>query len=212
MQIDHGIVVDENTTVWLPCTATGFPKPTIQWWKNGRSIDEAGERFQVFDNGTLRIDRTKAIDDAIYRCTAQNEGGRISAITNVTVLCKQENRAIQKATMLNLFFVDGPYLTVSHRSVVVRRGTNLTFTCQASGHPRPQVDWYRGSERLSSSLTRDLTASLSLNWVTVADEGRYLCVGSSDRGEKDLAVDLQVLGTLSFCCSVLDIYIYIFFF
>eukprot|EP00118_Oscarella_pearsei_P016938 m.165733 g.165733 ORF g.165733 m.165733 type:complete len:5158 (+) comp38902_c0_seq1:154-15627(+) len=175
LRIEKNVIVDEKTTVWLPCVVTGNPRPTIVWSKNGVLLEnESGRQYQMFQNGTLQIEEASPSDDALYRCTAVNEGGRDSATTNLTVLF-------------------GPEVSVSHRSVVVRKGADLVLTCKASGFPKPDIGWYRGQTRLSTSLIANLEIMLTLSQVSIDDEGEYVCVGRSERGRTESTVQLTVL-------------------
>ena len=46
-----------NTVAILPCQASGEPKPTIGWFRNGNVvIDSESSRTNVKDSGTLIID------------------------------------------------------------------------------------------------------------------------------------------------------------
>ena len=46
-----------NTVAILPCQASGEPKPTIGWFRNGNLvIDSESSRTNVKDSGTLIID------------------------------------------------------------------------------------------------------------------------------------------------------------
>lgn len=59
----------------LHCMAEGDPLPTIRWDKNGEMNGLDGQRFQVFDNGTLLLRYVDIGDKGIYGCTAGNSGG-----------------------------------------------------------------------------------------------------------------------------------------
>ena len=51
-----------NTVAILPCQASGEPKPTIEWFRNGNVIiDSESSRTNVKPSGTLIIDSKSPI-------------------------------------------------------------------------------------------------------------------------------------------------------
>ena len=49
------MVVTEGATAVLQCRASGSPAPHITWVHNGRIPVPTGGRYEVLDNGALRI-------------------------------------------------------------------------------------------------------------------------------------------------------------
>ena len=41
------VVVKKGQTIRLNCKATGFPKPTYAWYKNGGRLSSSHDRFKV---------------------------------------------------------------------------------------------------------------------------------------------------------------------
>eukprot|EP00061_Rhincodon_typus_P014498 g41546.t1 len=64
-----------NSSIILPCEATGTPTPTITWQKEGISINTEGGDYTVLPNGGLQITRAAVKDTGTYICVAQNPTG-----------------------------------------------------------------------------------------------------------------------------------------
>ena len=47
-------VLMSDEPVVLPCHATGHPKPTILWFKDGKKIEES-DNFKITSDGSLKI-------------------------------------------------------------------------------------------------------------------------------------------------------------
>lgn len=75
------MTVREKQNVTLPCKATGFPQPTIRWYRNGRVIEEK----QRVKAGYLEIKEIQFEDRGIYTCTAENLLGRDQLSINLIV-------------------------------------------------------------------------------------------------------------------------------
>lgn len=62
--------------VLFRCIATGYPKPSITWRKDGKPL-ESDTRHVMTENGALNIIDPKFSDEGSYECVAQNSAGLI---------------------------------------------------------------------------------------------------------------------------------------
>lgn len=99
-----------NNPVSLPCRATGSPRPTITWQKEGINIPTTGKWFCLFlsvgvsnqswnfgsgfvlggrstilPNGSLQISKASLSDSGMYICVAQNPAGTALGKTRLRV-------------------------------------------------------------------------------------------------------------------------------
>ena len=78
--ITENQTVYDGDTVWLSCTADGFPAPNITWTRSSTKRD-------VQMPMTIRGKQ----DEGVYRCTAHNGiGNPVTADVFVTVQCKSQ--------------------------------------------------------------------------------------------------------------------------
>ncbi|CAB3373221.1 Hypothetical predicted protein [Cloeon dipterum] len=78
------LTVVPGATIEVPCSATGFPRPEIEWRKNSVPIDE-DTQHKIASGGSLYIYNITEADGGVYECAAVNEKGKISAKATVTV-------------------------------------------------------------------------------------------------------------------------------
>ncbi|XP_075918749.1 uncharacterized protein LOC142920165 [Petromyzon marinus] len=60
----------EGEAVYMECSV--WPPATILWFRNYQSLNVEGERFQIFENGTLHIVDLRREDSNTYTCFAIN--------------------------------------------------------------------------------------------------------------------------------------------
>lgn len=72
--------------------------------------------------------------------------------------------------------------------VRVASGSSLTWTCGASGTPKPMLRWLQGNRIVSKNST------LNLHSIGPTDEGIYECVASNEAGVAAREVTLYVTG------------------
>lgn len=102
--------VNESTHVTLTCTVSGYPLPTVQWYKNGQlisthhslqSVNDCAirkrnryyylENFSPVEPGKARtrtvvICEAKHTDSGLYMCLATNIGGDANKTAYLDVL------------------------------------------------------------------------------------------------------------------------------
>ncbi|XP_029473326.1 LOW QUALITY PROTEIN: hemicentin-1 [Rhinatrema bivittatum] len=165
----------------LICRADGFPSPTIQWLKDGKSITSSESRkVKVTPDGyALSVFGALTSDMGKYTCVASNPAGEEDRIFNVNVyvppiIDKNKDGAIQLTAILD---------------------TSINIECMATGTPPPQINWLKNGLPLPiSSHIRLLSAGQVLRIVRaqVSDVGTYTCVASSRAGVDNKLYHLQV--------------------
>lgn len=72
------IQVNEMGSVMIHCSATGDPKPKIQWDKDFDYLNISNSdasRLNVLDNGTLYFTEVHLEDEGLYGCTIGSSAG-----------------------------------------------------------------------------------------------------------------------------------------
>ncbi|KAM6307155.1 coiled-coil domain-containing protein 141 [Aegotheles albertisi] len=175
--------VMEGSPVTLEVEVTGFPEPTLTWYKKGQKLtaDEHLKLLQKETKHTLFIQKVCDKDAGLYVVRAKNLNGTISssAILHVKVQGKQPN-FIQK---------------FGHTTL--QEGEDLILHCTIHGKPKPRVCWVKdGIQVVSGDFSieklRD-TYYLSKRNVGLADTGKYVCVASNEIGKAHCSAFVTVI-------------------
>lgn len=57
------------------CQVNGDPLPEIKWMKDSQEISFYDQKFQLLEDGTLKIDNTIEDDEGFYECVAKSPMG-----------------------------------------------------------------------------------------------------------------------------------------
>ncbi|XP_042370765.1 hemicentin-1 [Plectropomus leopardus] len=164
-----------NNPVTLPCRATGSPRPTITWQKEGINIPTTGGSFTVLPNGSLQISKASVSDSGTYICVAQNPAGTALGKTKLRV---QVPPVISSDTHTYLAPVD----------------SSVTLQCQADGSPPPSVTWHKDGQPLTESVRQRVlsSGSLQIAFIQPSDTGRYTCTAANAAGTVSHEMSLTV--------------------
>ncbi|XP_074768606.1 immunoglobulin superfamily member 10-like [Athene noctua] len=176
-----------DSDAFIPCEATGNPRPTIQWTKvsPGTEAPEGrGEgRWRVFTNGTLAIARAGLGDRGQYLCTAANPLGTAQLLATLSVVAYPPRIAGGRWRLLT-----------------AHSGKAAAVTCRAEGRPPPTITWVLANKtHVSDSsvgnngVRVEPDGTLIIEEATVYDRGLYTCVAKNPAGTDTLVVKLQVV-------------------
>ncbi|XP_074490966.1 hemicentin-1 isoform X1 [Sebastes fasciatus] len=164
-----------NNPVTLPCRATGSPRPTITWQKEGINIPTTGGSFTVLPNGSLQITKASVSDSGTYICVAQNPAGTALGKTKLRVQVP-------------------PVISSETKNYVAPVDSSVTLHCQADGSPPPSVTWHKDGQPLSESVRQRVlsSGSLQIAFIQPSDTGRYTCTAANAAGTVSHEMSLTV--------------------
>nr|XP_019610701.1 PREDICTED: neural cell adhesion molecule L1 isoform X2 [Rhinolophus sinicus] len=172
----------EGSTAYLLCKAFGAPVPSVQWLdKEGKTVLQ-DERFFPYTNGTLGIRDLQANDTGHYFCQAANDQNNVTIVANLQV--KDATQIIQEP-----------------QNAIEKKGSRVTFTCQASFDPSLQhsITWRRDGRNLQELGDSDKyfieDERLVIHSLDYSDQGNYSCVASTKLDVVERKAKLLVVGS-----------------
>ncbi|KAK6636854.1 hypothetical protein RUM43_010518 [Polyplax serrata] len=155
----------KGNSVRLTCSATGKPRPQIEWLKNQQTIKDPSILVEeIGDNVNLVFDYLEKRHAGIYNCNAGNLEEFASANAE-------------------LIYKETPTVKAEEKSVMVRDGSKGILKCTASGIPQPTIKWYKDGRELSDDETFQINNdSLIIKSVDASDFGEYSCVAINSEG------------------------------
>uniref|UniRef100_A0A672H149 Contactin-4-like n=1 Tax=Salarias fasciatus TaxID=181472 RepID=A0A672H149_SALFA len=155
----------DDSLVW-ECKATGKPKPSYRWMKNGDNL-ESTERVQVA-NGVLSISRLTLSDTGMYQCVAGNKHGEVYSNAELRVIAVAPDFSHNQLRSQTL----------------VKVGGDLLVECKPKMSPWGVISWRKGSEPLRESSRVAILENGNLRiWnATKSDAGVYTCMARNQFG------------------------------
>ena len=100
-------------------------------------------------------------------------------------LCRRFVYHLPFANKINFKIADKPEITSHPKSVDIKEGGNVTFSCNSTANPLPTTSWTKDE----SAITNDSRISfsvvnkvLTITNVNRNDSGEYRCVASNKLG------------------------------
>ncbi|KAM4812745.1 hemicentin-1 [Urocitellus parryii] len=172
------VTVTVNVQVTLACEATGIPKPSINWRKNGHvlNVDQNQNSYRLLSSGSLVIISPSVDDTATYECTVTNDAGADQRTVDLTVQVP-------------------PSIADEPTEFLVTRQAPAVITCTASGVPLPSIHWTKNGIRLlpRGDGYRILSSgAIEIFSTQLNHAGRYTCVARNAAGSAHRHVTLRV--------------------
>ncbi|XP_031431207.1 LOW QUALITY PROTEIN: hemicentin-1 [Clupea harengus] len=174
----NNITVTVNVQTTLSCEATGIPKPTVSWARNGRPLhtDHNQNMYRLLSSGSLVVIAPTVEDTGVYECVVTNEAG-------------QDNRTITLTVQVP------PSIADEATELVVNRLSPVVIGCTASGVPEPLVHWTKDGLRLPSNgqgYSILPSGPLQISSAELSHSGRYSCIARNAAGSAHRHVHLSV--------------------
>lgn len=87
--------VKVGEAIVLECMASGWPKPTLRWTKDGSKLPLTDRHFFTADDQLLIIMDTTMSDSGIYACEMTNSLGTNRGQAHLTILPGKNSQFIQ---------------------------------------------------------------------------------------------------------------------
>ncbi|XP_047376657.1 hemicentin-1 isoform X4 [Sciurus carolinensis] len=172
------ITVTVNVQVTLACEATGIPKPSINWRKNGHllNVDQNQNSYRLLSSGSLVILSPSVDDSSTYQCTVTNDAGMDQRTVDLTVQVP-------------------PSIADEPTEFLITRQAPAVITCTASGVPLPSIHWTKNGIRLlprGEGYRLLSSGTIEIFSTQLNHAGRYTCVARNAAGSAHRHVTLRV--------------------
>uniref|UniRef100_A0A915HKY2 Uncharacterized protein n=1 Tax=Romanomermis culicivorax TaxID=13658 RepID=A0A915HKY2_ROMCU len=161
-----------GSSVDLDCDVDAAPLPTKKWTDlDGNQFEIDGEKRQLLENGTLRINHLRLYDSDTYFCDVVNKFGMNQA---------RRVLDIYKPTYFTL------QLETNEKSLVA--GDDVELICAAESDERLKIDyiWTKNDRRLNNGDDRTQFREqnrLRLTNIAGKDSGLYACTAQTEVDE-----------------------------
>ncbi|XP_053911971.1 contactin-5 isoform X2 [Cuculus canorus] len=168
--------LDSGDQLRWECKATGKPRPTYRWLKNGVPLWPQSRIETV--NGVLMIHSVNLSDAGMYQCLAENKYGTIYASAELKILASAPSFPLNQM----------------RKTIIITKGQEIVIECKPQASPKPTITWKKGDKPLRESkrITILPHGSLRILNASKSDEGRYLCQGVNIFGSAEIIASLSV--------------------
>ncbi|CAB4061543.1 PXDN [Lepeophtheirus salmonis] len=94
LEIPHDMNAGAGSTVQLACRASGYPKPSITWKKDGRPITESYLAYRLSPDGSLILFNVSRVYNGNYQCVASNDAETKQSNAVLSVFIDKEKNCI----------------------------------------------------------------------------------------------------------------------
>ncbi|KJH48749.1 immunoglobulin I-set domain protein [Dictyocaulus viviparus] len=172
--------VIENNSLVLPCEVEGSPIPTIAWKKDGRSITDLKSVRTLSEGQQFKISHAEKIHRGSYACHAKNDVGSAEIHFYVDIITRP---AVLQGIKDTVEVVEGetahflcPIAEKNFKGEIKLR----LYDFKPISSPSRKINQGQGGKRLS------------VQNVTLNDEGAYSCRIKNDAGETRVNYKLVV--------------------
>ncbi|XP_043963819.1 neuronal cell adhesion molecule a isoform X16 [Gambusia affinis] len=175
----RNLILAPNETGILTCRVNGNPKPKINWFVNGRPIQDVyEENGPKIEEDTVILSNVQSGTSAVFQCNASNEFGYLMANAFVNVLAEAPR-----------------VLTLPNQVYRVIMNHPALLDCASFGSPIPTIAWFKDGQtsiKNSDSYVIHENGTLEINVAQPLHSGKYTCTATNNLGFKENDVFLEV--------------------
>uniref|UniRef100_A0A672S6D0 Contactin-5 n=1 Tax=Sinocyclocheilus grahami TaxID=75366 RepID=A0A672S6D0_SINGR len=166
--------LDSGEQLHWECRATGKPRPTYRWLRNGEPLNSQS-RVEMM-NGELIIHRLQQADSGMYQCIAENKYGAIYSSAELKILAS------------------APVFSTNPFRLIATVGKDVSLECRPRASPKPRISWRKNDRRVHASRRIMLLRNNTLRIINSSrsDEGSYVCRAENQFGSAELTTVLLV--------------------
>ncbi|XP_038936629.1 contactin-5 isoform X3 [Rattus norvegicus] len=168
--------LDSGSPLQWECKATGKPRPTYRWLKNGAPLLPQSRVDTA--NGVLAIHSVNQSDAGMYQCLAENKYGAIYASAELKILASPPSFELNQVK----------------KSIIVTKDREVLIECKPQGSPKPAISWRKGDKAVRGNKRIAILPDGSLRILNAskADEGKYICQGVNIFGSAEIIASVSV--------------------
>ncbi|XP_060035698.1 contactin-5 isoform X2 [Erinaceus europaeus] len=168
--------LDSGSPLRWECKATGKPRPTYRWLRNGVPLSPQSRVEMV--NGVLMIHNVNQSDAGMYQCLAENKYGAIYASAELKILASAPTFAPNQLK----------------KAIIVTKGRDVIIECKPQGSPKPAISWKKGDKAVRENKRIAILPDGSLRILNASksDEGKYICQGENIFGTAAIIASVSV--------------------
>lgn len=167
----------------LTCLASGYPSPTVVWFKNGESLNRSGTHFGRWG---IVLDNLVAEDAGMYKCKVCNTESCIENEFNVTISQEAQEVAAHFTKKMD-------YTSKIYRPM----GNMVKVKCPAAGVPEPNITWTKNNETIVRKMGQQVSYGkwgIILEDIIMDDTGNYTCRICNNGGCQQFTYEVFVQG------------------
>ncbi|XP_037039189.1 hemicentin-1-like isoform X2 [Bradysia coprophila] len=183
--INRHIDVLQGMPIFLPCSASGHPRPDIYWFKDLIEL-RMDDNVKLIEDGQMLTILASSVENAgQYSCLAKNVAGEARLSFDVQILVPPSMSSTNSAEV-------DPFSDDTANHIQANEGDMVQLNCPVTGYPIPQITWIK--LKYAGHYVDEIQPNNSTKLIisNITDFSTYTCFANSSFGEMKLVFHITV--------------------